>query len=545
MPIARVQINGRVARIEVPAGTTPEQAQQMAMRTLAPQPAQPRAKPTSFLQGLAEGIAPAARNLDNLTDALNPAMWAAKGIAALTGSHVPSGSEVYASRQKAFSRSPNRGSAAGRITGGIAASLPALLVPGGAAVQGAASGLLTSNATNAGGFARDAVIGAVTGKIGDKVVGGLSRAASPRVAPVVQRLKDRGIPLTVGQIAGANGGVVGRTVRGIENKLTSVPGVGNAISQAYQRGQTGLNRAAFDEGLAPIRARVPGIGEAGIEQAKNAVSQGYDNALGHVRIAPDQQFAADLTAAGQSGQVPGNFTDDFNRIMRDEVGPSMTQPQLAGKDIQDLLRITKGYGRQYGKLATTGANGIPQPSARPVAGAFKDLSQAVEDMVGRQAPDVMPAYGAANEAYRNVGVLRDAVNAAKVGGGGEFTAAQLSQAARANAKKFGGTHGTTDQPFFDLTRDAQEVMPSTVPNSGTADRGLVGLLLGGTVGLPAVAASGLASIPYTQAGQKVMQGLLTGRQGPAFKTLAQVLEELRPLGVGAGAAGGSLLFGPN
>lgn len=175
MPIARVEINGRVARVEVPAGTTPEQAREIALRaSRAP-------KPTSFLQGFAEGLSPAVRNMDNLADTINPAMWAAKVIGNLTGHKVPSGSDLYRARQKAFDRSPNRGSTAGKIGGTIGSLIPTMLLPGGPVVQGTAGGLLGSDATTPGGFAKDAAIGGAFGKVG-AVVGGKV------VAPVAERI---------------------------------------------------------------------------------------------------------------------------------------------------------------------------------------------------------------------------------------------------------------------------------------------------------------------------------------------------------------------
>src|SRR3546814_13070720 len=73
-----------------------------------------------------------------------------------------------------------------------------------------------------------------------------------------------------------------------------------------------------------------------------------------------------------------------------------------------------------------------------------------------------------NRAYGNVSVLEDAVLKALNGadGPGIFTPAQLGQAARANAKKFGGKKAAArgEIPFSELQSNAQAVLPSTVPN---------------------------------------------------------------------------------
>ena len=58
MPIARFQLpDGRVARFEVPEGTTPEQAQSLMAEAMGPAPG---AEPAKFVDGKAQipGLAP-------------------------------------------------------------------------------------------------------------------------------------------------------------------------------------------------------------------------------------------------------------------------------------------------------------------------------------------------------------------------------------------------------------------------------------------------------------------------------------------------------
>ncbi len=499
----------------------------------------PKNRPTSFLQGFAEEVTPYAANAVRVLNKTNPVLSI---IDAISGAPRKATDRTEQQITRGLARTGYRGSTAGKIAGSVVGSLPTMAMPGGVAAQGAAAGLLGSRDRSPRALAQNAAMGAVAAKLGDTAIRGVARAISPNVAPVIQRLQSRGIPLTPGQIAGANGGLVGRGVRAAENKMTSVPGMGDAIVNAQQRGIEGFNRAAFNEALSPIGQTVDNVAEPGVEMAKKAVSDAYTRALAGRSINPDQQFADDLVRAVSSGQNAGTYADDFARIMQDELQPALAaQPgAISGENMQNALRIAGGYGRQYGKLATTGANGIPQPSAKPVADAFNDMNAGLEGLIARQDPEMLAAYNAAKEAYRNTGVVRDAVNAAKVGGAGQFTPAQLSQAARANAKKFGGTHGTTNQPFFDLTRDAQDVLPNTIPNSGTADRGMLGMLIGGTVGLPAVVASGIGSIPYTKGGQKAAEWLLTGRQGPTSKAAARALERLSR---GSGLLGAPFLLG--
>lgn len=168
MPIARVQMpDGRIARIEVPEGTTPEQAVQIAQR-VAPKPAgssrKPAEKPTSFWQGVLSEGGKALSNLQSGMDALT-----GKNIVrSITGQPTPADIQRAQLRNQA-ERSPYKGSTAGNITGAVIGSLPAALVPGGPLVQGAAGGLILSDLDDPVAVVRDTAIGAVGGKVGEKV----------------------------------------------------------------------------------------------------------------------------------------------------------------------------------------------------------------------------------------------------------------------------------------------------------------------------------------------------------------------------------------
>lgn len=396
------------------------------------------------------------------------------------------------------------------------------------ALYGSAYGAGSGNDNRLSGMFKGAVAGAGGGAIGSgatslggAVIGGVGDAAA-------RRLAGGGVTLTPGQLF-AQSGWLGRSLKKAEDAAESLPGLGSIIRSRREDSFRDVNRRAFNDGLAPINEAVGNIGEAGIEDALDASGRGYQRALGGVNLTPDYPFAQDIGNAVNTGRsVPGQYGQDFNTILTGEIQPIVNGSQtLNGQQLQDLLRVSQGYGRQYRHVADTGANGIPQPAARPVAGAFDDMTNAIEGLTQRQAPDVMPAYRNANEAYRNVSVLRDAVDAAKVGTqsgeGGVFTPAQLSNAARKNAKRYGGTHGTTDQPFFQLTRDAQDVLPSNLPNSGTYDRAIsAGILsapiLGSAIGAqqgwldPETAlAVAAASALYSRPGAMASTAALTRR----------------------------------
>lgn len=429
-------------------------------------------------------------------------------------------------------------------------------------VYGTAYGAGSDNQNRAYGALKGGVAGGIGGSAGygaTKLVGGTVGGVSDAA---VRALSDRGISLSPGQIL-RNSGPLGSMVNKLESAAESVPLLGSVIKQSRENSFRDFNRAAFDEALAPIGETVGNIAEGGVGDAFDATGRGYGKALNGINIPADPQFATEIGNAVNMGRgAGGNYGTDFNQILSDQIMPLVSgKTALGGQELQDLLRITGGYSRQYGRLAETGANGIPQPMARPVAGAFDNIQQSIEGLANRQAPDVMPAYNAAKQSYRNVKVLQDAVDAAKAGTqageGGVFTPSQLMSAASRNSRKFGGTQGTTNQPFFDLSRAGQDVLPSTLPNSGTADR----LMSGAVMGLPALAAGGAASTGmidpstaawiagisalYTKGGQKLIQKALVDRPDAARKAGSAISKRARKAGLFGAATVPALLANPS
>jgi hypothetical protein len=149
-----------------------------------------------------------------------------------------------------------------------------------------------------------------------------------------------------------------------------------------------------------------------------------------------------------------------------------------------------GFQNSLRRIRQASSENAGQPNGQDLSEALGHTEDGLRGMVQRQAPGQLPMYDAANEANRNVSVLRDAVNAARsgtiTGEPGVFSAAQLSNAAQSNARRYGDAHGTTNQPFFDLTRAGQKVLPSNVPDSGSAGRlamfAIPSMLAGGGIG---------------------------------------------------------------
>lgn len=333
------------------------------------------------------------------------------------------------------------------------------------ALYGGLYGTGEDNDNRVGGAAMGAAFGAGGGMFGRGLVKVASGAAGGVKNAAVQYLNDAGVPLTFGQAVGQSGRL-GNVARSIENGMSSIPVVGDIIKGRQREGMQAFNEVAFKQGLSPIDATVGQAGAEGVAAARKAVSGVYGDTLDPLAFQVDPQFGADYTnTALRAGELPRTMARNANDTLRlrvqDNIGPN---GMIAGNDFQQSLR---GLRQDAGSFRN-------EPYGADFGQVTQQAQDAMRGLVDRQAPGALPAFDAANLANRNVSVLKDAVNRARNGTrSGQtdmFTPSQLSDAAAANAKRFGGTEGTPDQPFFDLTRAGQQVLPSTIPDSGTGFR---------------------------------------------------------------------------
>jgi len=417
---------------------------------------------------------------------------------ALTGNNLDSlaGGQAGLAIDYARQRSPNAALAGTIVGSGVAAAGAELglgaaaaraglgaspwVARGADALYGAVSG-----AGSADGENDSRLLGAAVGGIAG-LGGGMAGRASVRGAsnlltgvrnPYVQGLRNAEVPMSVGQ-AVSQSGVLGAGIKRMEDLTTGIPGVGTVVNAGRTNSMQGFNRAAFNEGLAPIGERTGGvIQEQGIDLAQDATTRGYRSALDNVNVTPEPQFRTEYDAAVATGGAVPRVGPEFAAYEKANMAPLVDQPSFDGNTIQDFIQQTRG--------ADFGSDAMGNLVGKSVTGA----ENAMRGLVGRQAPDVLPKLSRADQAYRQVQILRDAVNRARggtmSGETGVFTPSQLADATAANAKKYGGTQGTTRQPFFDLARAGQAVLPSKVGDSGSAGRLLMQSALG-TAGVGAV-----------------------------------------------------------
>jgi hypothetical protein len=332
------------------------------------------------------------------------------------------------------------------------------------ATQGAAYGAAVEGDPTGGAISGVAgnVLGKTLGNAGDFILRGADRS------PIAQKLMDRyGVEdLTIGQ-------QLGGAPKSIEDAATSIPIIGDVINARRGESIADLNKAAFRE----VGGQPMGYGDEGIAAVKAARIKAYDDAVAGKQFdLNDPLFTQDMVdALATRSQLTGEFADKFdlavkNSIIDTPIGRSGT---MSGPEYQQAQRKISGY-----KSETT-KPGFEQDYRDALGGVGNVLRETVE----RQDPTLVPLLREADTMYRGEKILEDAIERAKMDptgmGADVFTPGNLTQAVSASGRKYPGT-----PPLKELSRLAQNVIPSKMPDSGTARRAaLTGLGLAGAGGV--------------------------------------------------------------
>jgi hypothetical protein len=380
------------------------------------------------------------------------------------------------------------------------------------ALSGAGFGALTP--VSSGDFGdektKQVISGAVVGGAIPAIGAALSSIISPAASrnPNLAALRDEGVQPTIGQSLGG-------TANRVEEKLQSVPFVGDAITAARRRAVEQFNNAAINRAASQVGSQVDDIGQAGVKQAGDAISQYYNQALSQVKGVPlnDQAFLdglANLSDASKS-LVP-DMTRKFDKTVGDIV--------LSRVPNDGILpgQAYKAIDSDLGSMASSyrGSSNVYEQELGDKLLQLKDL---LNQQMRNTNPDVAAMLDKADAGWANLVRVEAAAKAAK-NSEGIFTPAQLNmgvQSADNSVRNRAVARGTA--LLQDLANAGQQVLGNKYPDSGTAGR----LLLGGA-GLGAgfynpMIPAGLigASALYTPAVQRVLNLLATQR--PEFAGL--------------------------
>jgi len=370
-----------------------------------------------------------------------------------------------------------------------------------------------------GGFVPGGAIPAATSMVAESLAGpewggagaiaglplakGGARIVKPMMpTPGVQSLLQKEVVPTIGQAAD-QGSLLGRMLKATEEKLASLPLLGDIIKNARMRPWAETNLAA----LKTVNPEAKTIGHAGIAQAEDYASGLYQSALDKFvnGVTADRSFAVAALAApdnpalllrpAQKRQY-GQFVDGIvNKAFADNEGTITAE--LAKK-------IDSEIGARARSLRSSSVT-----SERDLGKAFEDLQSGWRDLIGRNSPseEVTAQLADANRRWANFVRIRSA--AASAGAKeGVFSPAQLEAAVRRGDRSVGhGTYAKGEALLQDLSSPAKAVLQDSMPNPTTADRAFLMYMLthphsavGGALGaLP-------ASLLYSRLGSRYMLG---------------------------------------
>lgn len=343
-------------------------------------------------------------------------------------------------------------------------------------------------------------VGAMLGGTAPVVFQGLGKVISPAASKNqhVQTLIDAGVTPTPGQLMG---GIEQR----VEDKATSLPIVGDAITSARQRAVIDYNKAIFNRALAPIGVKVDQIGRDGVAAAQQAIEKAYDDIMPQIQFKADAQFANELgNIRAMIQHLPEGQAKAFDSVINSKLMQKMT-PQGAADGL-NYKQVTSEIGR----LARTYMSDV-DADKRQLGMALKEVQAAVRDNLVRARPQAAQRLATIDKAYSNFTRLQQA---AGMSSDGIFTPAQFKSAVRAGDRTIRkGSYAKGGAILQDLADAGATVLNSKIPDSGTAGRLLgAGAGLGAGVYNPAIPASLVgASVPYLPGADAFMKALIAVR----------------------------------
>jgi hypothetical protein len=365
-------------------------------------------------------------------------------------------------------------------------------------------------------------ISTVTGGVSPLLTGAVSRAISPKLSPDIEKLVQSGVNLTPGQLMGG-------ALRNIEDKLTSVPILGDAINYARKKGYEEFNKAAYKQVLEPIGGKVPNVtGREGVEAVEKQLNNAYDKILPNITFKATPEFNANISNLRSmvSQKLDPALVKRFNYEIDNVIGSKLA-PKTG---MMDGIAFKEAES-ELGKLASQFKSSSVM-SERDLGNAFAQAQAELRNSLNANNPQAQAQLGNINKAWANFTRLQTA--GSKANTAEMFTPAQLAQAVRqmdTSVRKGAVSRGNA--LMQDLSDAGVNILPSKVPDSGTAGRIALGALLGGGGGYAAeqglispeyLAGAGALTLPYLPGGRQALTTMMTKRPESA-KLIADQLRQ--------------------
>lgn len=429
---------------------------------------------------------------------------------------IKTGEQQYqASRQAAGSTGFDPARLAGNVLSpaNLALASKAMgLVPMATKAMGATrAGMLAGGATGASQSALAPVTnGDYWGEKGQQVaLGGTVGLVVPLVSKLLPKNTEASKELVKAGVRVPLGQRIGGLSQAWEDKATSVPLLGDAISHSRRLAIDDFNLATLNKTLAPIGGKLPHdikAGHGAIEKAGQIISDKYDELLPKLHVKIDAEYAKDLSGLKSlASNLPDSQLNQFNRILENEVEKKFTSSGLMSgetmKQVESKLgQMARGYGKSQ------------DYDARQLGDALREAQSILREMVLRNNPQHAKELKNINNAYAMF--LRPERAASALGAKeGVFTPAQLLNSVKATDPSLRHRAFARGNAMLqDWAEAGTKTLSSQYHDSGTAGRLMLG---GGTLAAlanyvhPAVAIPGIAATAaYLPGGRQVGNALL-------------------------------------
>jgi hypothetical protein len=380
-----------------------------------------------------------------------------------------------------------------------------------------------------------ALVGAGGGMIGTGLGRTVANVVGPNLDAAVKKLIGEGVNLTPGQMIG---GVAQR----LEDKLTSVPLLGDIINYSKTKGIEEFNKAAYKRALDPINGKVPeSTGRAGMESVKNQISGAYNELLPKLTYKPDNQFLNSLSNV--KNQIEGIDPENAKKVADTVFDVVSKRLDKNGEVKGEAFKVIE---EKLGGLAKT-YRASQDADQKMMGDAYANALSELRQNLARNNPQFAEQLGKINTSFANFARLRSAGSMANTQE--RFTPSQLAAAVKAADQSAGkGATATGKALMQDLTDAGVKVLPSTIPDTGTAGRQVIntalGALLGGggaytaqthPVATGAAALLGTAAAaPYLPYARNLIT-MLGGKRPETVQKLADLIRESSPYLAAPGA----------
>lgn len=307
--------------------------------------------------------------------------------------------------------------------------------------------------------------GHTAGKVVGKAVTSTLRGRN--VSPAVRTLANEGVVMTPGR----RGGPVRRTYE--ETVLGSIPFVKSIPQSANRRSIEQLNVAFYNRVLKPIGAKLPistKPGREAVEALGNTVYDAYDTVTSKLSLGMDKPLitAIGSIAKNAKGSVGANASQ-LKAIIDRTIAP-LQSGSISGSRVRGMLQDLRREASQFARS--------PVANERRLGDELWRLHDQMDKALLRQnRGGAVQAFKAARESVSLLKRVEDAAAKAKDG------IASPQQLRTAVTKRGYGTTtsrvATGQARMQDLADAASQVLPNSVPNSGSPERAIGATIMAG------------------------------------------------------------------